>query len=59
MSIKVAQNDFTRKMNDTITKLPNNVCNLGKIIVAINRPIWSHWFQLGIELILAPTLLDK
>ena len=36
MSIKVAQNDFTRKMIDfdTFTKLPKNVGDLGKLIVA-------------------------
>ena len=43
-------NDF-----DTFTKLPNNVSDLGKIIVATgfewlpkvqeNRPIWSHWLS--------------
>jgi len=36
MSIKVAQNDFTRKMKvlTPLQKLPNNVGNLGKIIVS-------------------------
>ena len=36
MSIKVAQNDFSRKMIDfdTCTKLPKNVGDLGKSIVA-------------------------
>ena len=36
MSIKVAQNDFTRKMIDfeTFTKLPKNERDLGKVIVA-------------------------
>ena len=36
MSIKVAQNDCTRKMIDfdTFTKLPKNVGDLGKLIVA-------------------------
>ena len=36
MSIKVAKYDFTRKMNDfgTFTKLPKNVGDLGKLIVA-------------------------
>ena len=36
MSIKVAKNDFTRKcmILTTLEKLPNNVGNLGKIIVA-------------------------
>ena len=36
MSIKLAQNDFTRKMIDfdTLKKLPKNVRNLGKWIVA-------------------------
>ena len=36
MSIKVAQNDFTRKMKDfdTYTKFVQNVGGLGKIIVA-------------------------
>ena len=35
MSIKVAQNDFIRKMIDfdTFTKLPKNVGHLGKLIV--------------------------
>ena len=53
MSIKVAKNDFTRKMNvfAPLQKMPNNVGDLGKIIVATvfewlpkvqkNRPIWS------------------
>ena len=36
MSIKVAQNDLTRKMKDfdTFKKLPKNVGDLGKLIVA-------------------------
>ena len=36
MSIKVAQNDFTRKMIDfdTFTKLPKNVVDLGKLFFA-------------------------
>ena len=36
MSIKVAQNDFARKMIDfdTFTKLPENVGDLGKLIAA-------------------------
>ena len=55
MSIKVAQKLSHRKMNDfhIFTKMPNNVSNLGKIVVATgfeclpkkqkNRPIWSYW----------------
>ena len=36
MSLKVAQNDFTRKNKDLapLQKLPNNVGDLGKLIVA-------------------------
>ena len=36
MSIKVAQNDFTIKMIDFVTlqKLPKNVGDLGKLIIA-------------------------
>ena len=36
MSIKVAQNDFTRKFKDfdTFTKLPKNVGDLGSLIAA-------------------------
>ena len=36
MSIKLAQNDFTRKIKDlhNFTKFPNNVGDLGKTIVA-------------------------
>ena len=36
MAKKVAKNDSTRKMKDfnTFTKLPKNVCDLGKIIAA-------------------------
>ena len=36
ISIKLPKNDFTRKINDfdTFQKLPNNVGDLGKIIVA-------------------------
>ena len=36
MSIKVAQNNFTSKIKDfdTFTKLPKNVSDLGKLIVA-------------------------
>ena len=36
MSLKVAQNDFTRKMIDfdTFTELPKNVGDLGKLIIA-------------------------
>ena len=36
MSIKVAKNDFTRKLIDfdTFTKIANNVCDLGKIIAS-------------------------
>ena len=36
MSIKVAQNDFTKKLMifTPLQKLPNNVGDLGKIIVA-------------------------
>ena len=36
MSIKVAQNDFTRKIKDfnTFKKLPKNVGDLGNLIVA-------------------------
>ena len=36
MSIKVAKNDFTRKIKDfdTFKKLPNNVGDLGKTIAA-------------------------
>ena len=36
MSIKVAQNDFTRKILDfdTFAKMPNNVGELGKLIDA-------------------------
>ena len=36
MSIKVAQNDFTRKVIDfeIFTKMPHNVGDLGKLIVA-------------------------
>ena len=33
MSIKVAQNDFTRKITP-LQKLPKNVTDLGKLIVA-------------------------
>ena len=55
MSIKLAKNDFARKMIDfdTFKKLPKNVEDLGKLIVAkgvkklpqspINCPIWSHF----------------
>ena len=55
MSIKVAQNDFTRKwmILTPLQKLPKNVGEWGKIIDATgfkclpkkqkNRPIWSHW----------------
>ena len=51
MSIKLPKNDFTRKNKDfdTLSKLPKNVGDLGKLFVAlnlaqspINRPIWSH-----------------
>ena len=34
------------KYFDNFTKMPKNVGDLSKIIVAqsaINRPIWSHW----------------
>ena len=53
MSIKVAQNDFSRRIKDfvTFTNLPKNVGDLGILIVAkgfeklpklqTNRPIWS------------------
>ena len=43
MSIKVAQNDFNRKMIDfnTLQKLPQNVGDLGKIIVAKGFKKWS------------------
>ena len=36
MSIKIAQNDFTRKLKvfDTLQKLPKNVRDLGKFNVA-------------------------
>ena len=36
MSIKVAQNDFTRKIKDLtpLQKLPNNIKDLGKLLVA-------------------------
>ena len=36
MSIKVAKNDFTRKINffDTFKKLPKNVGDLGKLFAA-------------------------
>ena len=34
MSIKVAQNDFTKKDFNTFTKIAKNVGNLAKIIVA-------------------------
>ena len=56
MSIKLPKKDCPRKMNDLapLQKLPNNVGDLGKRIVAtgfvklpkkqINRPIWSHSF---------------
>ena len=58
MSIKLPKYDFTRKMNDFdmilkwfLQKLPNNVGNLGKLIVAAgfewlpkskNSSFWSH-----------------
>ena len=54
MSVKVAQNDCSRKMNDfdTFTKNTKNEGDWSKIIFAIgfeklpksaiNRPIWSH-----------------
>ena len=42
-----------------LLKLPNNVGDLGKIIVAIsfewlpkvqkNRPIWSHWITASLQ----------
>ena len=36
MSIKIPQNDFTRKIKDfdTFTKFPENVVEMGKLIVA-------------------------
>ena len=57
MFIKVAKNDFTRKriILSPLQKLPKNVRDLGKLIVAKgfkklpkvqkNRPIWSHWLH--------------
>ena len=44
------------KMLTPLQKLPKNVGDLGKLIVAkgfeklpspINRPIWSQWFQVS------------
>ena len=61
MSIKVAKNDFTRKMNyfDTFTKIFKNVRDLDKLIVSKGfkiiaqspktRPIWSHWKLLSFD----------
>ena len=54
MSIKIAQNDFIRKMKvlTPFQKLHKNVVDLGKIIVATGfenlpkcnkSPIWLHW----------------
>ena len=56
MSIKVAKNDFTRKMLilTPLQTLPKNVRDLGKLIVAKafkscpkckKCPIWSHCSQ--------------
>ena len=63
ISIKVAQNDFTRKFKkiDTFTKITwecgrfgqNNCCQrLWNFAQSpINRPIWSHWLLLTIKFI--------
>ena len=55
---------------DTFQKMPKNVGDLGKLIVAkgfekvaqspINRPIWSHWLSLTeFRLSLLPLLFLK
>ena len=58
MSIKVAQNDFTRKIKDvdTVTKIAKECRRFGKINCCqrlkkvaqspINCPIWSHWSEI-------------
>ena len=61
MSIKVVQNDFTRKIKDfdTLTKTAYKFRRFGQINCCqrlwkvaqcpINRPIWSHWRQTFIK----------